>query len=131
MSKLLKTAEAHAAAITRLSAIMDADPTPGSAEADELELLAHLIEDYEKKHHDIGLPDPLTAIKFRMEQQGLTRKDMVPYFGSQSRVSEALNGKRPLTVDMIRRLHRELGIPAESLLGEPRTKTSPPHRSAA
>ena len=125
MNKIIKTADEHAAAITRLSALMDADPAPGSAQADELELLAHLIEDYEKKHHDLGLPDPLTAITFRMEQQGLSRKDMAPFFGSQSRVSEVLNGKRPLTVGMIRKLHREMGIPAESLLGEPGREEMP------
>lgn len=119
MNTMIKTAQEHAAAIAQLSAWMDADPAPGSAQADALELLAHLIEDYEQKHHDFGLPDPLSAIAFRMEQQGLSRKDMVPYFGSPSRVSEVLNGKRTLTIGMIRKLHRELGIPAESLLGEP------------
>ena len=117
MNKIIKTAAEHAAAMTRLSALVGIDPAPGTAEADELELLAHLIGDYEKKHHNLGLPDPLTAITFRMEQQGLSRKDMVPYFGSLSRVSEVLDGKRPLTMGMIRKLHRELGIPAASLLG--------------
>lgn len=124
MNKIIKTANEHTVALARLSVLMDADPAPGSAQADELELLAHLVEDYENKHHDLGLPDPLAAITFRMEQQGLNRKDMVPYFGSQSRVSEVLNGKRPLTVGMIRKLHRELGIPAESLLGEPGVRKS-------
>ena len=100
----------------RLSTLVEVDPAPGTAQADELELLAHLVEDYEKKHHDLGLPDPLTTISFRMEQQGLTRKDMVPYFGSLRRVSKVLDGQRPLTLDVIRKLHRGLDIPADSLL---------------
>lgn len=119
MNKMIKTAEEHSASVHRLSTLLDADPPSDSAEADELELLAHLIEEYEKKHHDLGQPAPLTAIIFRMEQQGLSRKDLVPYLGSPSRVSEVLNGKRPLSVEMIRRLHRGLDIPAESLLAEP------------
>ena len=126
MHKVIKTAREHTAAVAQLSALMDADPAPGSAQADDLELLAHLIEDYEKKHHDFGLPDPRSAITFRMKQQGLSRKDMIPYFGSPSRVSEVLNGKRPLTIGMIRKLHRELGIPAESLLSEPGREEMPP-----
>ena len=119
MNKIVNTPAEHAAAMGKLSALMEGNPAAGTAEANELELLGHLVEDYEKRHHDLGLPDPLTAIAFRMEQQGLCRKDMVPYFGSQSRVSEVLKGKRPLTVGMLYKLHRELGIPAESLLGEP------------
>ena len=72
MTRIIKTVAQHAAAMTRLFALVEVDPAPGTAEADERELLAHLIEDYEKKHHDLGLPDPLTAITFRMEQQGLS-----------------------------------------------------------
>jgi len=125
-AKLIKTRADHAAGVARLGALMDRDPAAGSAEADELELLAHLLADFEKKHFDIGLPDPLTAITFRMEQQGLKKKDLVPYLGSQSRVSEVLSGKRGLTVEMIRKLHAGLGIPMEVLIQEP----SPPAERA-
>ncbi|MDZ4289576.1 MAG: helix-turn-helix domain-containing protein [Prosthecobacter sp.] len=112
----IKTALDHKRAIARITELMDKDPRPGSEESDELIVLAQLAEIYEKKHHDIGMPDAISAIGFRMEQQGLTQKDMVPYLGSPSRVSEVLNGKRPLTVQMIRNLHSGLGIPLESLV---------------
>jgi HTH-type transcriptional regulator/antitoxin HigA len=82
-------------------------------------LLAHLVEVYEKQHHPVGPPDPLDAIRFRMEQAGLSQRDLVPYLGSASRVSEVLRGLRPLTLKMIRALYEGLGVPAESLLGQP------------
>ena len=99
---------------------MASDPAPGSAAGDKLELLAHLVEDYETKHHDIGLPTPLQAIRFRMEQQDLRPKNLIPYMGSASRVSEVLSGKRRLSLEMIRKLNNGLGIPAEVLVQEPR-----------
>jgi HTH-type transcriptional regulator/antitoxin HigA len=114
--KLIKTKEEHDAAVERIAKLMECDPRAGTPAGDELELLAHLVADYEKKHHSIGLPDPLTAIRFRMEQQGLRPKDLAPYLGGANRVSEVLAGKRALTVPMIHRLHHELGIPAEVLL---------------
>jgi HTH-type transcriptional regulator / antitoxin HigA len=83
-----------------------------------LELLAALIEIYDEKHAPIPPPDPIEAIRFRMEQEDLRPQDLVPLLGSRSRVSEVLNGKRPLTLTMIRRLHQSLGIPAEVLLGD-------------
>ncbi|MFZ1404943.1 MAG: transcriptional regulator, partial [Anaerolineae bacterium] len=104
----------YKAALSQMRALMEA--APGSPEEEDLELFAVLIEQYEKERFPIGLPDPVEAIEFRMDQAGLTRKDLIPYIGSQSKVSEVLNHKRPLSVAMIRALHDGLGIPAEVLL---------------
>jgi HTH-type transcriptional regulator/antitoxin HigA len=120
MDKLIKTPKDHAEALQRLDVLMAGNPAAGTAEGNELELLAHLIAQYEKQTHDLGFPTPLEAIYFRMDQQGLKPKDLVPYLGSPSKVSEVLHGKRPLTLAMIRRLHEGLGIPAEVLIGENR-----------
>jgi HTH-type transcriptional regulator/antitoxin HigA len=92
------------------------DAHPGSADFEELELLTLLIEKYEDEHYPIDCPDPVEAIKFRMEQQGLSARDMIPYLGSQSKVSEVLNHKRPLSLAMIHALSQGLGIPAEVLV---------------
>ena len=105
------------------------DAAPGSAEEQELELFSVLIGNYENEHFPISLPDPIEEIKFCMDQQGLTRKDMISYIGSQSKVSEVLSGKRPLSLSMIRSLHEGLGIPADVLLQEPgRTLEAPSYR---
>jgi HTH-type transcriptional regulator/antitoxin HigA len=88
----------------------------GTPKGDRLDILITLIEAYEDKHYPMNLPDPIEAIKFRMEQQGLTRKDLEPLIGSRTRVAEVLNRKRSLSIAMIRRLHAELGIPAEILV---------------
>src|SRR5690242_15647178 len=114
--KVIKTPADHKAALARIDELFDAKP--GTPEGDELELLAVLVEQFEKTAFPIGRPTPLAAIQFRMEQQGLKPKNLVPYLGSPSKVSEILNGKRPLTLAMIRRLHEGLGIPAEVLIGE-------------
>lgn len=106
----------HAAALRRIDELMDAGA--GTPEADELDVLTTLVEAYEDRHFPIADPDPLAAIQFRMEQLGLTRKDLEPLLGSRGRVSEVLNGRRALSLQMIRRLHRELGIPLESLVSE-------------
>lgn len=90
----------------------------GTPEADEMEVLVTLIEAYENKHYYISPPDPIEAIKFRMEQQGLKIKDLEAFIGSSGRVSEILNRKRPLSLRMIKRLHNGLKIPYESLLAE-------------
>ena len=90
----------------------------GSEEADELEVLSILIEKYEDEHYPIGPSDPIEAIKFRMEQLGLTNQDLEPYIGSSGRVSEVLNRKRGLSLNMIRRLHHGLRIPYESLMSD-------------
>lgn len=115
-AKLIKTEEENEAALARLEEIFDAEP--GTPDGDEAELLTALIEMYEQKAYPIDLPDPIEAIKFRMEQQGLKRKDLVPYIGSAPKVSEVLTGKRPLSLTMIRNLVKGLGIPAEVLLQE-------------
>lgn len=90
----------------------------GTPEADEMEILVTLIEAYENKHYPITPPDPIEAIKFRMQQQGLTAKDLRAFIGSSGRVSEVLNNKRPLSLKMIKRLHDGLNIPYESLLAD-------------
>ena len=112
------------AALAHMRTLMDA--APGSPEEEELELFAVLIEQYEKERWPIELPDPVDAIEFRMDQAGLTRKDLGKYLGSASKVSEIMNRKRPLTLTMIRALHEGLGIPAEVLLQQP-GKMLPPH----
>jgi HTH-type transcriptional regulator/antitoxin HigA len=111
---LIKNEEQHAAALARLEALMDA--SSGTPEADELELLALLISTYEEQTFPHELPDVVEAIRFRMEQLSLRQKDLVPYIGSASRVSEVLGGRRSLTLSMMRALHEGLGIPAEVLL---------------
>jgi len=103
------------AAFARLSDIYQAPA--GTPEADEMEVLAALIEAYENQHYPIAPPDPVDAIGFRMEQQGLTAKDLEPFIGSSGRVSDIMNRKRGLSLAMIKRLHAGLQIPYESLLG--------------
>lgn len=115
--KVIKTDVEYEAALSRIEELLDADP--GTPEGDELELLATLVELYEKAAHPIDLPDPVEAVKFRMEQAELKQKDLVPFIGSRSKVSEVLSGQRPLSLPMIRKLHQGLGIPAEVLLQEP------------
>lgn len=114
---MIKNEQDYQEALTRLDALMDA--APGSPEEEELDLLSYLVDQYETQHFPIELPDPVEAIKFRMQQQGLRPKDLVPYFGNQSKVSEVLNRKRSLSLSMIRALHAGLGIPAEVLLQTP------------
>ncbi|MFZ5572182.1 MAG: transcriptional regulator [Thermodesulfobacteriota bacterium] len=117
ITRLIKTEEDYEKALSRIERLMDA--TPGSDDLDELELLTTLVKIYEDDQYPIELPDPVEAIKFRMEQLGLAPKDMVPYFGAKSKVSEVLNGKRPLTLAMMRSLHQNLRLPAEVLLKVP------------
>jgi HTH-type transcriptional regulator/antitoxin HigA len=88
----------------------------GTPAGDRLDILATLIEAYEDEHYPMDSPDPIEAIKFRMEQQGLTRKDLEGILGTRTRVAEVLNGRRGLSINMIRRLHDKLGIPAEVLI---------------
>jgi HTH-type transcriptional regulator/antitoxin HigA len=102
------------AAFARLELVFQAPE--GSPAADEMEVLVALVESYENKHYPIGPADPIEAIKFRMEQQGLMAKDLEPYIGSSGRVSEVLNRKRALSLRMVKRLHDGLKIPYESLL---------------
>ncbi|HNS81778.1 MAG TPA: ImmA/IrrE family metallo-endopeptidase [Kiritimatiellia bacterium] len=121
--KLIKTEADHKAVLKRIDEIFTA--RPGSSEGDELELLVHLVEEFEEREYPIDLPDPVEAIRFRMEQQGLKNTDLVPFIGSKSKVSEVLHGKRPLSLAMIRKLHHGLGIPAAVLLREPGEVLSP------
>jgi len=123
--KIIKSEADHTAALARIEAIFDA--VPGTPNGDELELLSLLVERYEDQAFPMDLPDPVTAIRFRMEQQGLKAKDLVPYIGSASKVSEVLSGQRNLSLAMIRKLVNGLGIPAEVLLRDrvpigPRTR---------
>ena len=111
--KPIRTKADYKAALETITSLLDAPV--GSREAGTLEVLSLLVEAYEEEHHPIGPPDPIEAIKFRMEQMGLTRRDLEPYLGSRARVSEVLNRKRPLSVEMIRRLNAGMGIPAEIL----------------
>ncbi|MCF6217641.1 MAG: transcriptional regulator [Gammaproteobacteria bacterium] len=91
----------------------------GSRKGDKLDILLVLVENYENKHHSIDPPDPIDAIEFRMEQMNLSRKDLEQYIGPRGRVSEILNRRRGLSINMIRNLHSNLHIPLESLIGEP------------
>jgi len=116
MIRPIRTQEDYELALSRVESLMDAKPN--SDEFDELEVLATLVDNYEAKHYAIDTPDPIEAIKFRMEQEGLIQNDLVALFGNKSRVSEVLNKKRKLTLDMIRNLHHHLNIPFENLLGE-------------
>jgi HTH-type transcriptional regulator/antitoxin HigA len=119
MIKVIKTDKEHEAALAEISSLVDRDPDLGTPEADRLELLSLLTENYEKDTSPKRVPDPIEAIRFRMEQQNLKQGDLAPYMGSRSKVSEVLSGKRPLTLSMIRALHSQLGIPANVLLREP------------
>jgi HTH-type transcriptional regulator/antitoxin HigA len=103
-------------AFRRLETVFQAEE--GTPEADEMEILVTLIEAYEDRHYPIGPADPVEAIQFRMEQQGLTPRDLEAYIGSSGRVSEVLNRKRPLSLRMAKRLHDGLRIPYESLLSK-------------
>jgi HTH-type transcriptional regulator/antitoxin HigA len=116
----IRTKADHKAALADIDRLTagDREPAAGSADADRLEVLIALVHDYETRHYPIEPPDPVEAIKFRMEQAGLSRRELEGAIGGNSRVSEILNRRRPLTLRMIRRLHHLLGIPAESLIRE-------------
>jgi HTH-type transcriptional regulator/antitoxin HigA len=114
--KILKTEAEYSTALAKVELLMDANPS--SKQEEELELWSLLVERYEQEHHPIDFPDPIEAIRFRMEQEGLRQKDLAKYFPGKNRVSEVLNHKRPLSLGMIRSLHNGLGIPAHVLLQE-------------
>ena len=115
-SKLIKTENDYEIALKRIDEIFDA--TPDSPEYDELELLTTLVELYEKERYQIQSPDPIEAIKFRMEQENLSNSDMTKFLGSKSKVSEVFSRKRKLSLSMIRRLSKGLNIPAAVLIQE-------------
>ncbi len=108
----------YQATLKEISVLMESDPAAGTPDGDRLDILTTLVQAYETRHFPVGAPDPVEAIKFRMEQSGLTVKDLEPLIGKSNRVYEILNRKRPLTLPMIRRLHQSLGIPAEVLIAE-------------
>ena len=118
--RIIKTDADYRTAKEEAERLIALDPNPSTDEAERLNLLSLLIETYESERFRIERPNPFEAIKFRMEEQGLRQRDLIPFIGSKSKVSEVLTGKRPLTVSMIRALHNGLGIPAEVLLQEPR-----------
>lgn len=113
----IRTESDYLAALKTVEPYFDTEPDPASEAGEHFEILLALIQAYEARHHQIDPPDPIEAIKFRMEQQGLTPKDLAPMIGRPNRVYEVLSRRRPLTLAMIRKLHAQLGIPAESLIG--------------
>lgn len=127
--KPIKTEADHQAALVRLNAIFDA--APGTPKGDEAEVLATLIQLYEEKQFPVALPSPVAAIRFRMEQQELQAKDLIPYLGSASKVSEVLSGRRNLSLAMIRNLISGLHLPAHVLLQEPTPRRRPTKRRPA
>lgn len=119
--KVIKTEAEHEAALARIEQIFDAKP--GTPKGDEFELLVLLVEIYEESAFPINLPDPITALRFRMDQQGLEPKDLIQFIGSKSKVSEVLNGRRPLSLRMIRNLVAAELVPAEVALRETKATT--------
>jgi HTH-type transcriptional regulator/antitoxin HigA len=115
--KPIKSDRDYRATLEEIDALMDSPP--GSPESERLEVLVALVEAYERKHFPLDLPDPVEAIKFAMDQRGLTVKDLEPMIGRANRVYEVLNRKRPLTLKMIWRLHEGAGIPLECLIKQP------------
>lgn len=114
--KIIKSDKEHKAALRHVETLMDAEP--GSSAENELELWVLLIDQYEEEHDPIDPPDPIEAIKFRMDQMGLTQKDLVKFIPAKSKVSEVMNRKRGLSLSMIRAFHSGLGIPANVLVKE-------------
>lgn len=117
--KPIKTEADYQEALKEIDRIFDAEP--GTREGDRLDVLTTLVEAYEEKHFHIPLPDPIEAILYYVESRGLSRRDLERFIGSRARVSEVLNRKRPLTMEMIRNLHKGFGIPAEVLIQPYRT----------
>ncbi|HBP7197178.1 TPA: transcriptional regulator [Salmonella enterica subsp. enterica serovar Infantis] len=115
--KPIKTEQDYEAALRAVEPMFDNEPAADTPEGDFFEIMCVLINEYENKHYPIEAPDPVEAIKFRMEQQGLTVKDLEPAIGKSNRVYEVLNRKRNLTLPMIRKLHTMFGIPLKSLVG--------------
>ncbi len=116
--KPIHTAADYKATLRKISSLMALDPDLGTPNGDRLDVLATLVQAYEAKHHRVDPPDPIEAIKFRIDQGGLAIKDLEPFIGKSNRVYEVLGRTRPLTLPMIRRLHKGLGIPAEVLIAQ-------------
>jgi len=122
--KPIRTKKEHKAALARVYELMERDPAEGTPELDELELLAMVVEEYEDEHEPVLPPNPIEAIKFRIDQMGLKESDLSRMLGSRQRRSEILNGKRKLSLSMIRTLHKQLRIPAETLIREYKVKVA-------
>ena len=120
--KLIKNEHDHVKALARIKTLIDKNVMPDSKEADELEVLSLLIEHYEQENFPIEKPEPIEAIKFRMEQLGLLKKDLIPFIGSASKVTEVLNGTRQLSLNMIRKLSDGLDISVEILISASKSK---------
>ena len=116
--KAIRTETDYLVALQEVSDLIDLDPAVDSPEGERLDVLGTLVQSYEAKHYPIDPPDPIEAIKFRMDQSGMTVKDLIPYIGPLNRVYEVLAHKRPLSLNMIRRLSDGLHIPAEILIRE-------------
>ena len=127
-TKVIRTEDQHQEYLLELQNLITLNPQQGSAAAERLELLSVLIEAYENQKFPIEVPDPISAILFRMQEQGLRQADLIPYFGTRSRVSEVLSRKRPLTVNMIRALSSGLGISTETLVGIGSTEAAPSNK---
>ena len=125
-ARIIKTRKQLRQALAEVERLAMDDPRPGTPDGDKLELLAKLVEDYEKGRFPFARPDALSAIRFRMEERGLRQKDLVTMLGGKNRVSEVLSGKRALTIGMVRSLSQSLNIPAELLVREPAV----PYRAA-
>lgn len=117
--KPIHTAADYKASLKAIAPIFARDPLPGTEEGDYLDIMITLIENYESKHYPVSLPDPIEAIKFRMEQAGLKPADMNVVFGRENRFYEIMSGKRNLTLQMIMKLHHTFNIPADALLAKP------------
>ena len=118
MLKPIKSENDYDITLERIHNLMQLDFKMGSAQADELEVLSILVEDYEKKKYPLPAPNPIEAIKFRMDQSGISTAEITKILGGRSRKSEIFSGKRTLSISMIRSLHKQLHIPAESLISE-------------
>ena len=118
----VKTRADHRAALKEIERLMEAKP--GTPAGDRLEILTTLVDHYESQHEPVEPPDPIEALLYHMESRGLSRRDLEPYLGSRARIAEVLNRRRPLTIDMIRKLHEGLGISAEVLIRPYRVRGS-------
>ena len=114
--KILKTEKDYDKALNRIDELMELNPKLGTKESDELEILVLLVEKYEELNWNIEIPDPIEAIKYRMEEMNLKQKDLIPYIGNKSKVSELLNRKISLSLTMVRNLSKALHIPVETLV---------------
>jgi HTH-type transcriptional regulator/antitoxin HigA len=126
--KPLRTPTDHAAALEEIERLWD-KVQPGTPEGDRFEVLSTLVDAYEREHIEIPTPDPIAAIRFRMEQEGLTTRDLLPIFKTRARASEVMAKKRRLNLPMIRRLHAKLSIPIECLVKEYKLKRAAADRS--